>query len=177
MIRVSDKYKAVFCHIPRTGGTSMEDLLSDWRRIDHTTYGHYHFPGKFIGTGQFVHMDIQYDYLKYGYYIFTIVRNPYDRYLSGLNHTERQTLKLSPYWIHEHLTATQTETLGDLKLDYILKLENIKEDIKVIKDRFRIRKKFKHLNRSKGTVLDEEIIQHVNKHYADDFINFGYERR
>ncbi len=172
MIRVSDKHKAIFCHIPRTGGTSMEDLLSDWRRVDHTTYGHYHFPGKFIGTGRYISMN-----LKLDYYIFTIVRNPYDRYLSGLNHTERQTLELSPYWIHEHLIATQTEILGNLKPDYILRLENIKEDIKVIKDRFGIKKEFKHLNRSKGTILDIEIIQHVNEHYADDFINFGYERK
>ena len=172
MIRVSDKHKAIFCHIPRTGGTSMEDLLSDWRRVDHTSYGHYHFPGQFIGTGQYIRMN-----LKLDYYIFTIVRNPYDRYLSGLNHTERQVLKLSPYWIHEHLIATQTEILGDLKLDYILRLENIKEDIKVIKKRFGIKKRFKHLSKSKGIVLDDEIIQHVNEHYADDFVNFGYERK
>lgn len=152
----------------------MEDLLSDWRRVNHTKYGEHLLERykKFIGLGQYISMNLNREY-----YIFTIVRNPYDKYLSGLNHTERQTLKLSPYWVHEHLIATQTEILGDLKVDYILKLENIEEDIKVIKKRFGIDKKFRHLSRSKGVVLDKEIIQHVNEHYADDFVNFGYERK
>ena len=169
MIRISDKHKAIFCHIPRTGGTSIEEVLLSWKRIDHVSYGRAHWPKEFIGMGQFIH-----EMLTGKYFIFTVVRNPYNRYLSGMNHWKRQRSKIHPYWIYEHVGATQTETIGYLNVNYTMRLENIEEDFQVIRDRFGITKKLPRLNSSKGLAINDDIIRYVNKQYSEDFDNFGY---
>jgi len=170
MIRISHKHKAIFCHIPKCGGTSVERVLSDWERIDHTKVGRLAFPDRFIGMGQYI-----YDNLP-DYFVFTIVRNPYDRYASGLNHVNKYGSRWNKYWAHEHLYATQTETLGDLVPDYIMKLENINKEWNLIRSKFGV-SNLPHVNRTRQRVLTDEQVTFVNIKYAIDFINFRYDKK
>ena len=174
MIRISHKHKAIFCHIPRTGGTSIEHVLKDWQRKDHTYLAKIkweYWPHEFIGMGQYV-----FNYLPRDYYIFTTVRNPYDRYASGLQHHMRQRRPVGPYWYQEHVMATQKATLGDLAPDYMMRLENIEGDFEFIKNKFALGK-LPHLNSTKPSKLTRPMIDWVNEHFAEDFDMLGYEKR
>ncbi len=171
MIRISHEHKAIFCHIPRCGGTSIEEVLEDWKRIDHTPLGRVFFeqyPHVFCGTGDYVY-DLDLDY-----FVFTVVRNPYDRYISGINHAMRQPLPPGYYWYHEHVIATQKATLGRLVPDYYIRLENIDNDFEFIREKFGIEGKLPKLNSTKGNKITDKEVKWVDEHYAEDFDMFRY---
>lgn len=81
---LSPKYKLVFIHIPKTGGTSIEEFFREnggclyWERkkqynghsIQHCTYQEL----KELGL------------VPEGYRIFTVIRHPYERFLSDYNY-------------------------------------------------------------------------------------------
>ena len=169
MIRINHDLKAIFCHIPKCGGTSVERALDDWERVNHTKIARKAYPDKFIGMGQYV-----YDYLP-RYFVFSIVRNPYDRFASGLTHVNTNKA-WDRYWYYEHLHATQTQTLGDLLPDYIMRLESINKDWEFIQDRFGVGK-LPHVNKSRKEILTDQQIMFVNIRYDIDFKKFGYDRR
>jgi len=190
MIRFSHEHRAIYCHIPRCGGTSMDVALKDWSKISYNRFGIDNLKNRFVGSGQFI-----YEYLPDFYidiplfFVFTTIRNPYDRYASGLQllrftrnrqdyiaHWKRNPI-CKKYWIHEHIKATQKATLGELKPDYIMRLENIEEDFKLIRDMFGINTKLPKLNSYGKVELDDAQVRWVNEHYAEDFDTFGYERR
>ena len=184
MIRISSEHKAIFCHIPRTGGTSIEEVLSDWVRISWNRNGVMNFKKRFIGSGQFI-----YETYPHDYFVFTTVRNPYDRYLSGLKYydyisklptTNRywaENLDRMKFWMHEHITATQCKILGDLVPDYIMHLESIDKDFKLIRGKFNIRGDLPKLNSYSQGKLTPEQIDWVTEHFAEDFKAFGYKKR
>ncbi len=172
MIRISHEHKAIFCHIPRTGGTSIEHVLHRWERVSHVQYGRNEFKRRFIGTGGFVHR------MELGYFVFTVVRNPYDRFISGVHHLHKNQWGITQYWLHEHLWATQCEILGDLKPDMILRLESLDEDFEPLRELFGLRRSMPRLNSTSGLRLPSaNVIKQVNDNYAEDFERFGYERR
>lgn len=152
----------------------MEAVLSDWERVNHTKFCslmYESWPHRFIGMGQYV-----FDYLPKDYYTFTTVRNPYDRYASGLAHCKNQTINVNSYWFHEHVLATQAETLGDLAPDYLMRLENIEGDYQYIKNKFSLGNLPK-LNKSHKSELTDDMVEWVNEHFNADFELLGYERR
>lgn len=150
----------------------MESVLDDWTRCDHTKIGQLYmemWPHRFQGTGDYVVN------LGLGYFTFTTIRNPYDRYLSGLNHAKRQPKALGAYWLHEHVIATQVETLGRLRPDYVMRLETIENDYKYLQDKFDL-DDLPKLNGGCGGRLTKPMIRWVNEHFAEDFERFGYEK-
>ena len=179
MIRISHDHKAIFCHIPRCGGTSIEAVLSDWDRVDHTQLGRLYFeqwPHRFSGTGDYVYN------IALDYFTFTVVRNPYDRYLSGVNHCKNTMAKLvgrpiGAYWFHEHVMATQKAILGRLVPDYIMRLEYIDEQFDVIREMFGLTKPLQKLNSASRGKLTPGQIDWVTEHFAEDFEAFGYKKR
>ena len=186
-MNISHKHKAIFCHIARTGGTSVWHTLK-WARISHNTWGIRRFDVRFDGEGQHI-IETQPDY-----FVFTTVRDPYTRYLSGvrwLEHEEKNPKALNywknrpaakQYFIYEHITATQCEILGDLKPGYIMRFENLEEDFEVIREAFNIKARLPKMNGTHqygydSIPLTDEVIEFVNNNYAEDFKRFGYDRR
>ncbi len=152
----------------------MEGVLKEWDRVDHSEFCSmiYHtWPHDFIGMGGYIH-----SYLQDGYFVFTTVRNPYDRYMSGLAHHKRQRVRVDAYWFHEHVLATQKETLGGLVPDYLMRLENIENDYQYIKNRFGL-VDLPKLNGTEKGEITEPMVEWVNEHFAEDFKLLGYERR
>jgi hypothetical protein len=87
-LNISDKYKCIFIHIPRTAGTSIKEALE--------------IPGTGHRPWQFY-----YDFHRAcwnAYIKFTVVRNPWDRAVSAYNYT----IMKKSYWhdnqnrIHPH---------------------------------------------------------------------------
>lgn len=74
---ISFKHKAVFVHIPKTGGQSVSKMLGIPRNSPQNYYweGLTHLPLKTIKE----QVDIE------DFYVFTFVRNPYDKILSEYN--------------------------------------------------------------------------------------------
>ena len=163
----------------------MEEMLDGWVRVSHNRHGVTNYKDRFIGAGQFI-----YEMLKpEEYFVFCTVRNPYNRFLSGLKYF-KHTSKLPTtvqfwnknkdrmrFWVHEHVMATQCEILGELVPDYVMHLETIEDDFKLLRARFGIKKPMPKLNSYSEGDLNEYQIKYVNKNFAEDFERFGYECR
>lgn len=105
-IMISHKYKLIFIHIPRTGGTSIEKAIlnnrSGWWGI--------HAPSKHLNaySAKKIYKSYWDDYFK-----FTFVRNPWDRMVSMLKYG-------SFYGVH--LSKDERITIDDY-LKYFKKIE------------------------------------------------------
>ena len=104
---ISDTYKYVYIGIPRTGSKSMNHWLCE------------HFDGRSHGG--------HHDYLvpdeAAGYLVFTIVRNPYDRTVSGqfaVTWGSATPQENEPPW-EDDTEAVRSETTGPAKLRARLK--------------------------------------------------------
>ena len=77
---ISIKYRACFIHIPKCGGTTVEQLIFN---ENNNRYSVGKDGGKYYRTD---HSTIQSFNKYYHFYIFTIVRNPYTRIISIFNY-------------------------------------------------------------------------------------------
>jgi len=193
---ISRKYKCIFIHIPKTAGTSIENILRDREcpvAAGSTHFKMLYYKNKFPKEYK--------SYLK-----FSIVRNPWERLVSGFSYFQRggngspqdkQKKKLFgddfKYFTRNidtfdeledtHFIQPQYEYLyidGDLKVDHLIRFERMDEDYRLlrkrlglqIKDLYKIRAtKHKHYT----DLYDEETRQTVAEKYAKDIEYFGYE--
>lgn len=195
----SDEINMLFIHIPKTGGTSIEQYLSYKYKISlnqSSLFSYGYHPPDIVPLQHYTYNNIVTNsniVLIDGYETFTIVRNPYHRIVSdlfylGLAHTEftkediYETIK--EYYIidapHNH-SKPQWEFIYDVSNNclydhiYVLKIENLNEEIKALgyKD-FDI-----HINRgpieNHMSYLNKESILLINEVYSKDFELFGYE--
>lgn len=192
MVNYEDKY--IFIHIPRTGGTSIEYVLNNNKPIPVAT-GIQHW--KYI------------DYINNisnieKYYIFSVIRNPWDRLLSIYNEpnnpfiVENQTFN---NWINQfsnignrNILMSQYSYLIDQNgwiragtprynykddINYICKFENLQEDFDIVCDRLNIKnKKLSHINKTNHIhytdIYTDESKKIVENLYYDDIGFFGY---
>jgi|TARA_B110000977_G_scaffold181489_1_gene242209 hypothetical protein len=152
-------YNSVFIHIPKTGGSSIQQWLMD-NTDSYITKGTKHHTLNAIES-------------KYGKFDFSfaVVRNPWDwcvswyffsrdRALRRINHPKNKgkfSLEYNQriltefdkgfeYFVENtQLTDQFHRTVG---IDYIIKLENINEEIKVIAEKFNINKDLPVINAS-----------------------------
>lgn len=104
---ISDRYRYVYIGIPRTGSKSMNHWLCE------------HFDGRNCGG----HHDYRVPDEAAGYTIFTIVRNPYDREVSGrfaVTWGSATSQENEPPW-EDDTEAVRSETTGPAKLRARLK--------------------------------------------------------
>jgi len=199
------KKYVVWVRIAKTGSTSTEDtlihmqsfvkyqtVLKDPNKLD---------PNRHIirvtDLSQLTEGDIDMDEC----FIFAVVRNPYQRALSGWNYHKwfrakdnfTHALKNPPQkdkdkeegaW--RHFTKTMTQHLlydNRLRIDHVIKLENYDEEFSKFlceklgfsKSDFNILKK--NANGKKKQNISREELDLINKRFADDFKNFGYEMK
>lgn len=193
------KKELIFIHIPKCGGTSVENALNMTNRLGHG-YG--------IKNGKAMQ---HYSYSDYQemlgdeafdrYYKFAIVRNPYTRFMSEYHWceikdvgrrcgqdmncfitycegiVERGDYHLTIY--HDHIMP-QYKYIYDnndrLIVDKVFKIENYNEVEKMLNDRYKVLLKEKALvgNYDGSFRLTEKQKKRVYKMYKKDFELFGY---
>jgi len=170
--------KKKFCHIPKTGGVSICKLIN-------------RLPGHTI------------EILDGKKYIYTFVRNPYDRLVSsffflkngGRNNMDKQDKKkyinnysFSEFVIHKLKTAAahqkhfRPQTYWIPKgASFIGKFESMENDLEELKKYVPIKGKLPHLNKSNHKdfkeYYNEEISEIVYEVYKNDFIKFDYDKK
>jgi len=180
----------LFVHIPKTGGTSIEDSLKkhninvgrfknsmkNTELFNNVTCSYWHIPPK--------NMNISFN----DYNVFTVIRNPYKRFVSEYKyngckkHTDINKWAVSlrdnpnPYKNDCHLLP-QIEYLydkdGELVHD-ILRLEHINDDFKDLKKKYNLDENIElfHNNQrtnNEGTEMNQDTIDFINKYYKEDF--------
>lgn len=188
---ISHKYKSIFIHIPKNGGTTITSILTknNWKPID--------------------------DINKYNnYYKFLFVRNPYDRYLSGWKRTKAkysnenkkmEEFKFNIQDFHNdykllsildkvnnkhnyniHFYYTQTKIINNYvnninDVNDIYYLEEFSKNILILKEKFNLDiSNIEILNKSQiidnNKWLNNEIKEYIYNKYKEDFINFNYKK-
>ena len=189
--------RVLFIHIPKTGGTSIENWLSNFGEMQFYQPG---IPTFMKCTPQ--HLTFNDINILFGadYFdlIFAVVRNPYERLVSeyifrtaGQLKTFKKRVDFSD-WLMLHLTkAKQNKHHFDNHLrpqtDFVneqmkvFKLENgLEEVIKYLKSALKIKstKKIPQLNKSKAKkdlIWSVEVRNEVNQFYRNDFLQLQYE--
>lgn len=180
----------LFIHIPKTGGTSLKLSNASITQLSESN--------RYRGHEPLFLLEQKYDLKKY--YIFTIVRNPYDRAISyykhfnsvnNLNYSFKEFLyivmskgsQLVSEFVKDksHLKFIQTTPMIFYDQSYYIKsFKNYKVDIfkleKIEKLEQKLNIKLPFAN--KGTIMDikydnetTKLVKHI---YKDDFTNFNY---
>jgi hypothetical protein len=97
-IMISHEYKCIFIHIPKCGGTSIEDIIwpeprkeSDlWMGLINKYENKYQTGGLQHLLGTQIRKEVG-DVIYDNYYKFSIVRNPWDKIVSQYTHTLRRS--------------------------------------------------------------------------------------
>lgn len=187
----------MFIHVPKTGGTSINKMLSNQYK--------WNIPQSRLSNHQPIFILEKYNNLS-DYYIFTVVRNPFKRAYSYYQHYQKvsgtrttfreflDTVKSNNKTIDElkHLEIIPTESrtpfipftqsfylfdsAGDMRIDRIYKHENLDQ----LENDFNIQ--LPKLNSGSYDKTDyikaytSEIIDLVRDIYSEDFENLGYSK-
>tara|TARA_R110000823_G_scaffold285222_2_gene403695 strand:- start:1161 stop:1793 length:633 start_codon:yes stop_codon:yes gene_type:complete len=203
ILKVNETGKDIlFIDICKTAGTSIgiafdtSDLVSVIGSAD-SVYGNGQYPKKHHGLGERCRIPVK-DVTKFDY-IFSVVRNPYDRVLSLFTwHQKRGELKdisfsefltsledISASVNTLHATIPQVEYVkrGDVVVpDKILRFEKIKEDFNALLKELNLPSiPLPHANNSGSSKPSKEWytkkdIERVNSYYHQDFKVFGYKK-
>ena len=185
------KYKAIFIHVPKTGGSSVNAALKPY--CDEEKYAEAH--------------PLQSAYYNFcdadNYYQFSFVRNPFSRLISSYNYLRqggksqydrdaRDRLGLQEKTFKEfaksfnpvdsaiHFKPQIKFFNKDIDKIKIFKLENIQSDFNLVCSKIGIpRQKLSHKNKSKHKhyteYYDDATREIVSEKYAKDIEYFGYE--
>lgn len=182
---ISHVCKLIFVHIPKTGGSSITGAL---RVLDKKSYnGRVHTPFCDVIKTYPDNLD---------YYKFTIVRNPWGRlfsYFSAGNRINKefttpenfskfiQTVKNSG---NKHIMSnTQCYYIDcdSIQLDFIGRFETLTTDFQFVINKLGFQVPLKNLNssllhpsKSYKDFYNQEGIDFVTQHYAEDIKRFGY---
>ena len=194
---ISHKHKYIFVHIPKTGGTSIEDCLLSLegikkprvlRKLPTRHKREYHLDHK-QNQVHSLHRNIALD-LRRQYFSFLFVRNPYDKVVSEYNWSIvkpklqlsnaslLEFLHMSDRWDPHH-KPLQVDFLDEY-VDFVGRFENLQEDFNVVCDKIGIpQQKLPHFNATKHKhyteYYDDETRQIVAEKYAKDIEYFDYE--
>lgn len=191
---ISHEYRAAYIHIPKTGGLSIRTLLTNINfpqeqsvRSGHRTYSDY--------------IDFYDD--QDDYYIFTFVRNPWDRLVSAYHYFKKggrgkhtsslkgifQNYSFKRFVIDRFFDSKDYEMAHfksqmhwiqkPEKMSFIGRFENYQNDFNTVCDKIGIpRQQLPHVNKSKHKHYtkhyDDETREIVAERYAKDIEYFGY---
>jgi hypothetical protein len=194
--------KILFIHIPKCYGSSIEICFGMQREdLFFKTSNIYNFDGISFAPQHLRFIDLmkfdEIKKIKNDLFIFSFVRNPYDRFVSeyfwfnkGVNFNKHHFKN----WYKRHYSKIdldhklrQTDFLinenNEIDIDFIGKVENIQEDWKKLlkligfNENIKLPHKNKSNNRERKDFmyyLDNEDITFINEMFYDDFINFDY---
>jgi len=167
---VIDSNKLIFIHINRTAGTSIERFFNQKPKNKHWVLQQY---------------ANKYDLTKYT--TFTIVRNPFDRFVSMYEfrrerHDEKRSFEAfarKPSGFKKPM-VDWLRIDGEIAVDMVLKFETLKSDFKAMCDTLNISKgilphKFKTTRTSYKNYYTDETKQIVQEMYKEDLFIFEYD--
>jgi hypothetical protein len=183
---ISHKHRCIFVHIPKTGGSSIEDVIWPGERTEADLW--MGFTSRYRNryqTGGLQHLLARQIREEVGaevfdsYFKFTFVRNPWDKAVSqfasmGDRADLRELIGMAPdASLSEYLQLTerhshvqwerQVEFLHDENraplVDFVGRFENLKHDAQVVFERLGIRCRLPHRNRSRH--------RHYRKYFDD----------
>ena len=192
---------AIYIRTPRCGSTSIHDLCKSKNNIK--CFGGWNMgfwgPQKFRvrNTSTKLYKCVMNHIGEKTYdesFVFTTVRNPYSRAVSIYKHRSWDSIKtFSDFcraiiknnypsrWAKWHSTELTEHIFdkGTLKVDFVMKLENIQEDFNTVCDKIKIpyqeiphRNKSKHKHYTK--YYNNETRAMIAQKYARDIDYFGY---
>jgi len=203
MASISNRYKAIFFHLPKTGGMSIREFLKPYGFISiknncHTIWS----TQELIQNGicsrfkELISNDDMYD----NYFKFCFIRNPWDRYVSawkslinkGHIHDSFTNFVLNPIrtadsqeeqdviW-HSRISQVRqiTDDTGAIMVNFIGRFERINEDFKKVCDRLDIPfQRLSHVNITEhkhySKYYTEETKEIIAVLFKDDVERFGY---
>ena len=199
MVLCHDK-KCIFIHIPKTGGTSVEQFIKDNDRNTLLFIGVRNNRSLQHLMARELKLTIPYIYKKY--YKFSIVRNPYDRllseyywnptvnlaYKSGKSKKDflisiSNIVKNKNYFsnIYNDHFIPQYDYLhhnNKLLVNQLFKYEDLEWVSSYLKKKLNIKRDFPYLNKTtiKKEEWNDEEKEIIYNLYKNDFIFFGYEK-
>ena len=200
---LSLSHKFLFVHIPKTGGNTIQNILTPYSEDQIVAQAEQDGRERFEVRGRFTrhkHATLA-DYhaqmppaLFAELFKFCAVRDPWSRAIS-FYFTPRRWMKrgLTPYWSRDEFLALlpQLQPMVDyLKiggqvhaLDGLIRLESLGEELPPMLERIGIavdRAQLPHLNRSLAGdcrsyfEADPDLVDVVAEHYREDIDTFGY---
>lgn len=190
--------KALFIHIPKTAGTSIEKFFNMQNKNCFFQRKHIHKINGIRFCSQhlrYVDMKERLDNID-DYFSFSFVRNPYDRMVSeffyrGGNKKHKNINKWVKKFINrndeDHCLA-QYEFICDendnILVDFLGSFENLNEDFSKLADKLNLKKKkLPHerktnvrKNKNYDEYLNEESKELIYERYKKDFELFGYKK-
>lgn len=191
---ISHKHKFIFIEVPKTGTTTICDVLFNNFDAVQPPRGGPQPGGKHLDIDQYKEL---FPKETSSYFKFSFVRNPWSRVVSlynrkeGIQKKNEMTFVEFVDWIQ---LATDTCTMptpkknmidffikdNELKIDFIGKLENLQQDFDIVCDKIGIpHQQLQHLNTTKHKhyteYYDDETRDIVAEKFAKDIEYFGYE--
>lgn len=195
--RLTEK-NVTFIHIPKTGGKSVRKFLEnnhdfvrktiydkeelaklspvDWNKVKHPTYAQIKGIYKLDNLG----------------YVFTCIRNPYHRALSGYFHMIHMKIikhcsfvKFIKNRIHyDGFMQPMVNYFENDNVNRILRYENLQEDFQYVKQDLKVKGNLPIIGRSfnNNNIYNDiyndnpELMNLVYDAYEEDFIRFKYKR-
>ena len=191
---ISHKYKFIFVHIPSTGGTSIQEVLTPICDIVPATG---YLPAHL--TISQIYKQFEYDKLK-DYFMFGVVRNPWDRMVSRYHYLKKifPENKFSfEEWLFGEVFRQNNKQYGSdniikktqqlfylkhnnkVEANFIGRFENIQNDFDIITDmigidRITLPKKNSTEHKPFEDYYTEELINIVANLFKDDITYFNY---
>jgi len=197
---ISDERKIIFIHLTKTGGSSIEKILktqADFRPLKDTILK------DFSQWKSMVNHEPDLEDKMKTYTIFTIVRNPVDRFISAYNdffHTrnkqvyvdadvsitnainEKDTMRGKYIGFYAHAYVPMVDSLPPLSyIDYVLRFEHYAKDVNMVLRDLGIEYKSQipHVRKSRHVVGRRNLTRQQRKklyqYFKEDYIAFGYE--
>jgi hypothetical protein len=195
---ISHKYRCIFIHIPRTGGTSVEAMIAggNWWDQERST------KHLLASQARRLYADYWDEYFK-----FSFVRDPVTRVVSCLKYAnyfglsagrngnirfggyrrrfgrtvvvefDRRFFRRAEVLQPQHCPGSVYGNILDEKLDFIGRFENLADDVALIKSRLKIAgRDLPHLERSAEPPWrpNEQALADIGAIYARDLVRFGY---
>lgn len=201
---ISHKYKFIHAAIPKCGSKSIRGALAPYMDLrgwdDQSSLITHHANFKKIEK-YIKEQNLNWD----EYFKFLVVRNPWDRLVSGFFHILKQKGKhrrpdqslwrnstfrdfiigksqvcIDRTFVKKSYMSYMLDMEGKIITDFIIRFENIQKDFDIACDKIGIpRKKLPHKNKTKhkhySEYYDDETRQIVAEKFAQDIEYFGYE--